>query len=200
MKLTPIPGASRFCVDVDNLQVYSMKFVIPRPLFTGMNRWGSMRIGNKVYRRTLLQVLYCVQEGIDITKMPSNQCLSFKVEVTEGKPVKGYIPWQKGKKWDEFMPKESQKAIREKSCIRMGSTPIVSIDKEGTVMHHKGIKLAAEHFHFHEGNISKCCTLNHNTDPSPIYKKINNRHKCKGILFYYEKDRHLWKNQERKEI
>ena len=77
MKLLPIPGAPGYRVDCENQQAYSMKRGILRPIkFRTKYKKAGLTIDGKSYGTTIWRMMYCAQNGIDITTIPSDICIS----------------------------------------------------------------------------------------------------------------------------
>ena len=77
MKLLPVPGAPGYRVDTENRQAYSMKRGILRPIkFRTKYKTAVLTINGKAYGTTIWRMMYCVQNAIDITKIPSDLCIN----------------------------------------------------------------------------------------------------------------------------
>lgn len=77
MKLIPVPGAPGYRVDLEHQQAYSMKRGILRPInFRTKYKKAVLTIDQKAYGTTIWRMMYCAQNGIDITKIPSDICIS----------------------------------------------------------------------------------------------------------------------------
>ena len=77
MKLLPVPGAPGYRVDCENQQAYSMKRGILRPInFRTKYKKAVLTIDRQSYGTTIWRMMYCAQNGIDITKIPSDICIS----------------------------------------------------------------------------------------------------------------------------
>jgi hypothetical protein len=77
MRLIQVPGATGYRVDLENQQAYSMKSGILRPIsFRTKYKKAVIHIGGKAYGTTLYRMLYCAQNNTDITKIPSDICIS----------------------------------------------------------------------------------------------------------------------------
>lgn len=77
MRLIQVPGATGYRVDLENQQAYSMKSGILRPIsFRTKYKKAVIHIDGKAYGTTIWRMLYCAQNKIDITKIPSDICIS----------------------------------------------------------------------------------------------------------------------------
>lgn len=77
MKLIQVPGATGYRVDLENQQAYSMKNGILRPItFRTKYQKAVIHIDGKAYGTTIWRMMYCALNGIDITKIPSDICIS----------------------------------------------------------------------------------------------------------------------------
>ena len=118
-----------------------------------------------------------------------------------GRFLKGHVPANKGKKWDEFMSKRMQKRaakgwqnldrFRPKGHPNAGRKKIcvVAIDKNGKFRVFSSIAHAASYYGGSASNIRRCCR--ENQEGRPLKRpngKVNTDHRYKGVRFYYEKD------------
>ena len=126
-----------------------------------------------------------------------------------GRFAKGNRPWNKGRKWDEYLDPETQRKLIEVGTRNLKPTmkghkptracPVISIDAEGKMRRHETITYAARHFGINRENLGRCARLNHAMRPSKKNGKVNTNHRCKGIRFYLEDDVLLWSNARRNE-
>ena len=131
---------------------------------------------------------------------------------SNGRFAKGSVPFNKGRKWSEWMREDMQakvKAIGVKNLTHRAKKgdagtchkPVIAIDPEGRMSRHIDIKSASEHFHIGRENIGRCCRYNRKgLEPTGTWKRINTNHKYMGIRFYYEDDVHIWSNARRKSV
>lgn len=102
-----------------------------------------------------------------------------------GRFLKGHIPYSKGKKWDEWMPKEAQKKIlKNLNKIRpKGGNPnlpganrkrVVCINADGEWVTYKSATTAAEILSIARRNICACCN--------------GKRKHCGGFRWFYWDD------------
>ena len=112
---------------------------------------------------------------------------------TNGQFLKGHPNCNKGKKWDEFMPKDAQERCKKGwsnvdkfRCTKNGGfnkKSIVAIDKNGNWTIFESAHSAARAFGTSQGNVTRCCIRNKNE------KKTD--HHVSGIRFYYESEK-VW--------
>ena len=133
-----------------------------------------------------------------------------------GQFLKGNVPHNKGKKWDDYMPKRSQrraaKGWKNIEIHRPTSRPdtagrcrkaVVAITDDGKFHVFKDAPLAAEWLKRYTGescnreNIGRCCRENASERECkhswrPGQKKgsstINTDHRYKGVRWYFEND------------
>lgn len=126
---------------------------------------------------------------------------------SKGRFVSGHRPFNKGRKWDEYLSPEKQKKIKEigvknlhpqpKGCESHNAISLISIDAEGRMQRHKSILHAAKYFGVRQENVGRCARQNHAMRPSKKTGKVNTNHRYMGIRFYLEDDVHLWSNARR---
>lgn len=76
MKLEPLPGAPGYMVDTDAMAAYSYKRGTLRRIKTKtIYRACNISVDGKVVGTTIYRMVYCVQRGIDITKIPKGVCI-----------------------------------------------------------------------------------------------------------------------------
>lgn len=127
-----------------------------------------------------------------------------------GRFMKGHVPANKGKTWDEYMPKRSQKraakgwknlyAHRPKTrpdnagrCRK----PVIAVMDDGRWCYFTHIGAAAEWLGGLRENVRRCCHLNRSEKILNDHKgrptgKVNTDHKYKGVRFYFEQDARIW--------
>ena len=138
---------------------------------------------------------------------------------TNGQYLKGHVPHNKGKRWNDYMGKRAQKKCskgwknldehRSENGKKHGGRnrkPIVAITDDGKFRVLKDGYLAAEWLKKHTGkscnreNIGRCCRENgsgrlvrdnHGRDTG----KTNTDHRYMGIRFYFESDYKIWKSK-----
>lgn len=111
---------------------------------------------------------------------------------TNGQFLKGHPNCNKGKKWDEFMPKKAQERCKKGwanvdkfRCRKNGGKnkrTIVAVDKEGRWTAFESSCSAAKLLQVSQGNIIRCCQKN---------KTNKTDHHVGGIRFYYESE-NVW--------
>lgn len=79
MKLLPIPGLSGYRVCVEELEAYKYKYgnlikITPRTKY----KIVSVQNDGATLTTTIYRMAYCAKNGIDITKLPSNVCISLR--------------------------------------------------------------------------------------------------------------------------
>ncbi len=135
---------------------------------------------------------------------------------TNGQYLKGHVPHNKGKQWNDYMGKRAQKKCskgwknldhyRTENGKKHGGRnrkPIVAITDDGKFRVFKDSYLAAEWFKKYTGkscnreNIGRCCRDNASRKVCkhswrPGQKKgsttINTDHRYMGVRWYYESD------------
>lgn len=128
-----------------------------------------------------------------------------------GRFLKGHVPANKGKKWDEFMPKRSQRRSAkgwknlEKHRVRpatAGRKPkqVVAATGDGKFYVFANTLKSAEWVGGNRYNIARCCRFNearkvNKQDYSKGRPKgsgcINTDHQYLGVRFYFETD-NIW--------
>lgn len=106
----------------------------------------------------------------------------------------GHIPHNKGKKWDEWMPKGEQARVLEigkknlrvnKSLWGWGKKAVVAVNDKGIHRYCESISKAAQILGLQRRNISSCCH--------------GKREKCGGYRwFFYDDDRWIKYAKERR--
>ena len=122
-----------------------------------------------------------------------------------GRFMKGHVPANKGKKWDDFMPKRAQKRCakgwknleshRHHRWDNSGRQPkpVIAI-YENKLLYFGSIHAAGEWCHALCENVQRCCALN--SHPTGRGKAAQNTdHRCKGVRFYYESDHAIWSSK-----
>lgn len=78
-QLLPIIGAPYYRVDIENKVAYSMRNGILNPMkFRTKYMTSTLHIDGKIIGTTLYRMMYCAQNHIDITKIPSDICISMR--------------------------------------------------------------------------------------------------------------------------
>ena len=117
-----------------------------------------------------------------------------------GQFLKGHTPFNKGKKWSEYMKKRSMKRCakgwknlrkyqpktRPDICGRCRKAVIAVMD-DGRWVWLPYIGAAGEWIGGSRENVRRCCALNMKTE-SDKRRKVNTDHKYRGVRFYYESD------------
>ena len=75
MKLLPIPGAPGYRVDCENQEVYNIKKSIKRLKARTVYKSLNLRIDGHIIPTTVFRLMYCAQNGIDVTKIPPHTCI-----------------------------------------------------------------------------------------------------------------------------
>lgn len=116
-----------------------------------------------------------------------------------GRFTKGYIPHNKGKKWDDFMSKEAQQRasagwvnlrkyrIRPENSGR-AKRKVVAIDDDGRWIVFKHVRFAAYSLGGNSSNVSRCCRFNASRHVNKKTGKVNTDHKYMGYRLYFEDD------------
>ena len=117
-----------------------------------------------------------------------------------GQFLKGHVPFNKGRKWAEYMPKRSRKRVakgwrnldlyrpktRPDNCGRCRKAVIAVMD-DGRWVWLPYIGAAGEWINGCRENVRRCCALNQKAESSKR-RKVNTDHKYMGVRFYYESD------------
>lgn len=110
-----------------------------------------------------------------------------------GKFMKGHIPYNKGKKWNEYMPKKSQRGSRKgwKNLKKYPPTHFensgrpkkscVAVTDDGRFQVFESLKLAGRMLGKLDENIRRCCKWNRDGTQ-------NTDHKYMGLRWYFESD------------
>ena len=104
-----------------------------------------------------------------------------------GQFLKGHPNCNKGKKWNEFMPKKAQRRCKKGwvnvdkyRCTKNGGKnkkQVVAVDKEGRWTVFDSARKAAMLLQVSQGNITRCCQRNQ--------QKEKTDHHVNNIRFYY---------------
>lgn len=115
-----------------------------------------------------------------------------------GQFLKGHVPYVKGKKWEEWMPKEKRlkslnnlekgkgkfkgeilppSILRRKKVIAIMENKLMAFDS----IHSAGAKMGLSY-----QDISRCCNVNH--------KRLTKFRSVKAIPFFFESDYEIWKS------
>ena len=127
-----------------------------------------------------------------------------------GQFLKGHVPANKGKKWDDYMGKRAQKRARRGwknlERHRPKTRPdnagrcrkqVVAVMDDGSWLVFPYIGPAAEWVGGSRENVGRCCRLNQvkrvcKRDWRPYHPKgmglVNTDHRYKGVRFYFESD------------
>jgi hypothetical protein len=106
-----------------------------------------------------------------------------------GRFLKGHVPANKGKKWNEFMPKRSQKRSAkgwsnlDKNRVRPATAgrpkkPVIALTDDGDFIYFPFVGAAAKWCGGLRENVARCCRQNETT--------ANTDHKYLGYRFYFE--------------
>jgi hypothetical protein len=121
-----------------------------------------------------------------------------------GRYMKGHVPHNKGKKWNDYTTKRAQRGMRKGwknlnkhrpktrpdnagRCMK----PVIAVLDNGKFLYFRYTGAAAEWRRGDRGNISRCCRLNERP-LSPVRKKLNTDHRYKGVRWYYEDNDIIW--------
>lgn len=117
-----------------------------------------------------------------------------------GRYMKGHVPHNKGKKWNDYTTKRAQRGMRKGwknldkhrpktrpdtagRCRR----PVIGVTDAGEWAFFPYVGDAAEKLGISQRNISRCCMSNEK-GISGKRRVINTDHRYKGIRWYYESD------------
>ena len=126
------------------------------------------------------------------------------IKPRNGRFQKGRVPENKGKKWDDYMPKSSQRRCRKgwKNLQKYRPTtrpdtagrcrkPVVAVTDEGRFYVFDYVGGAAKHLGCSRENIGRCCRENRDHRPDVRNGHINTDHRYMGIRWYFEDDE-IW--------
>lgn len=119
----------------------------------------------------------------------------------KGQFQKGHVPFNKGKKWSEYMSKRKQirasKGWRNLQIYRPKSRPdlagrcrkqVVAVMDDGSWTVLPFVGAAGEWVGGCRENVRRCCQYNQHRQANKKTGKVNTDHKYKGVRFYYESD------------
>lgn len=114
-----------------------------------------------------------------------------------GQFLKGHVPFNKGKKWDEYLPKRTQKRISKgwKNLDKYRPTsrpdnagrcrkPVIAVMDDGKWCVLPYIGAAGQWVGGNRENVRRCCKLNQQHGK-------NTDHRYMGVRFYFESD-NIW--------
>lgn len=124
------------------------------------------------------------------------------VKIQKGCFPKGFTPWNKGKKWDDYMSKRKQKKILKATAINLQkrpkvrpdnverlSRPIIAFDEEGRWCQFLNTVVASERMGGNRRNIHRCAQANEARKPRARKENtINTDHSYLGLRWYFEDD------------
>lgn len=90
MKLLPIPGAPGYRIDCENQVAYSLKKTLRELKHRTKYKVLAIQVGGMQLQTTVYRMMYCAQNGIDITKIPPGTCIGYiagKVTVTDREEI-----------------------------------------------------------------------------------------------------------------
>ena len=118
-----------------------------------------------------------------------------------GRFLKGHEPHNKGKKWEEYVPKKSQRRMRKgwKNLDKHRPTErpdtagrcrkeVVAVRNNGRYHIFDFLGAAAEWLGGSRENIGRCCRCNQERHINQKTGKVNTDHQYKGIRWYFASD------------
>ena len=118
-----------------------------------------------------------------------------------GRFLKGHEPHNKGKKWEEYVPKKSQRRMRKgwKNLDKHRQTErpdtagrcrkeVVAVRNNGRYHIFDFLGAAAEWLGGSRENIGRCCRCNQERHINQKTGKVNTDHQYKGIRWYFASD------------
>lgn len=127
--------------------------------------------------------------------------LNNKINVVNGRFMKGHIPANKGRKWNEYMSKRAQKRCargwKNLEKYRPQHRPdtagrckkqVVAIMDDGTFRVFPFLGAAAIFVGGLRENVGRCCRENASHHKNKKTGRINTEHRYMGIKWYYESD------------
>jgi hypothetical protein len=123
---------------------------------------------------------------------------------TNGRFMKGHKPFNKGRKWSEWMGKRAQKRAAKGWAnldkYRPTSRPdnagrcrkqVIAVMDDGRWCVFSHIGEAGDWIKGNRENVRRCCQWNQRRHVNLKTGRINTNHKYKGVRFYYESD-NIW--------
>ena len=117
-----------------------------------------------------------------------------------GQFLKGHVPFNKGRKWHEYMKKRAMKRAakgwKNLDLYRPKTRPdnsgrcrkaVIAVMDDGRWVWLPYIDAAGEWINGCRENVRRCCYYNL-TAVSKTRKVVNSDHRYKGVRFYYESD------------
>ena len=125
-----------------------------------------------------------------------------RVNPRNGQFMKGHEPHNKGKKWEEYVPKKSQRRMRKgwknldkyRNCNGRADNcgrcrkEVVAVRNNGRYHIFDFLGAAAEWLGGSRENIGRCCRFNQERHVNQKTGKINTDHQYKGVRFYFASD------------
>lgn len=119
-----------------------------------------------------------------------------------GRFMKGHEPHNKGKKWEEYLPKKSQRRMKKgwknldkyRNCNGRPDTAgrsrkmVVAVRNNGKYHIFDFVGAAAEWLGGRRENIGRCCRNNQERHVNQKTGKVNTDHQYKGIRWYFASD------------
>lgn len=125
-----------------------------------------------------------------------------------GRFMKGHIPANKGRKWNEWASKRSQKKMQKgwvnlithrpkKRADTAGRCrkPIIAVREDGRFMFFKDSFVAGQWCGGRRENVNRCCRDNQQRKVNLKTGKINTDHQYMGIRWYFESDTANWQTK-----
>ena len=145
-----------------------------------------------------------------------------RVNPRNGQFMKGHEPKNKGRKWEEWMPKKSQRRAAKgwknldkyrningrPDTAGRSRKEVVAVRNNGTYRIFDYVGAAAEWIGGSRENVGRCCRLNQSRrekkhDWAPGFSKgtsrVNTDHQYKGVRFYFADDP-IWQEKIGKDI
>ena len=125
-----------------------------------------------------------------------------RIDPRNGRFMKGHEPHNKGKKWDEYLPKKSQRRMKKgwknldkyRNCNGRPDTAgrsrkeVVAVRNNGKYRIFDFIGAAADWLGGNRENIGRCCRNNQERHVNQKTGKVNTDHQYKGIRWYFASD------------
>ena len=125
-----------------------------------------------------------------------------RINPRNGQFMKGHEPHNKGKKWEEYVPKKSQRRMRKgwknldkyRNCNGRADLAgrckkeVVAVRNNGRYHIFDFIGAAAEWLGGSRENVGRCCRCNQERHVNQKTGKINTDHQYKGVRFYFASD------------
>lgn len=118
-----------------------------------------------------------------------------------GRFMKGHVPFNKGKKWTDYLKKRSMRKCAKGWANVMKHRPksrpdvsercrkqVIAVTDDGRMVVLPSVKHAGEWIGGCRENVRRCCRENGKMHVNRKTGKVNTDHRYMGVRFYYESD------------